>query len=71
MMSAVFSMVGGLIVFIASCALLDGLRKEEERAFRFWLWTMVIKSSSSSRSIPKKVLSYKIQSTRGYDRYMV
>ena len=41
MMSAVFSMVGGLFVFIASCALLDGLRKEDERAFVFWLWTMV------------------------------
>ena len=41
MMSAVFSLVGGFILFIASVTLLDSLRKEDERAFRFWLWTMV------------------------------
>ena len=41
MMSAVFSLVGGFILFIASIALLDALRKEYEIAFRFWLWTMV------------------------------
>ena len=43
MMSAVFSLVGGFILFIASVTLLDSLRKEDERAFRFWLWTMVRK----------------------------
>ena len=43
MMSAVFSLVGGFILFIASVTLLDSLRKEDERAFRFWLWTMVSK----------------------------
>ena len=42
MMSAVFSLIGGFILFIASIAILDALRKEDERAFPFWLWTMVI-----------------------------
>lgn len=42
MMSACFSLMGGFVLFIASIALLDGLRKEDERAFRFWLWTMGI-----------------------------
>lgn len=42
MMSAVFSLIGGFILFIASIAILDALRKEDERAFPFWLWTMGI-----------------------------
>ena len=44
MMSAVFSLIGGFILFIASIAILDALRKEDERAFPFWLWTMVLYS---------------------------
>jgi len=39
---AVFSMLGGVVLFFASCYLLDGLRKEDEKTFQFWLWTMGI-----------------------------
>jgi hypothetical protein len=41
-MSSVFSTVGGLVLFVVSSLLLDGLRREEESAFKGWLWTMVI-----------------------------
>ena len=42
MASSVFSMLGGVVLFFASCYLLDGLRKESERNFVFYLWTMGI-----------------------------
>ena len=41
-MSSVFSLVGGVALFIVSALLLDGLRREEESAFKGWLYTMVI-----------------------------
>lgn len=37
---AVFSMLFGVCLFFASCYMLDGLRKEDEKTFVPWLWTM-------------------------------
>jgi hypothetical protein len=50
-MSSVFSLVGGFALFIFSSLLLDGLRREEESAFRGWLLTMAIFT-------PWKILSW-------------
>ena len=41
-MSSVFSLIGGVVLFIVSALLLDGLRREEESAFKAWLYTMGI-----------------------------
>ena len=41
-MSSVFSLVGGVALFVFSSLLLDGLRREEETAFKGWLLTMAI-----------------------------
>ena len=41
-MSSVFSTLGGVVLFVVSSLLLDGLRREEETAFKGWLFTMGI-----------------------------
>lgn len=39
-MSSVFSLLGGIALFVTNVLLLDGLRKEQETAFKGWLYTM-------------------------------
>lgn len=41
-MSSVFSLIGGVFLFVTNVLLLDGLRKEQETAFKGWLLTMGI-----------------------------
>jgi len=41
-MSSVFSLLGGFVLFCTNILLLDGLRKEQETAFKAWLYTMGI-----------------------------
>lgn len=41
-MSSVLSLLGGVALFVTNVLLLDGLRKEQETAFKGWLWTMGI-----------------------------
>ena len=41
-MSSVFSLLGGVALFFTNVFLLDGLRKEQEGAFKSWLYTMGI-----------------------------
>ncbi len=39
-MSSVFSLLGGIALFVTNVLLLDGLRKEQETAFKGWLISM-------------------------------
>ena len=39
-MSSVFSLFGGVALLITNVLLLDGLRKEQETAFKGWLYSM-------------------------------
>ena len=39
-MSSVFSLFGGVALLITNVLLLDGLRKEQESAFKGWLYSM-------------------------------
>ena len=39
-MSSVLSLLGGVALFVTNVLLLDGLRKEQETAFKGWLYTM-------------------------------
>ena len=41
-MSSVVSLLLGIALFIANVKLLDGLRKESENAFKWWLYVMGI-----------------------------
>ena len=41
-MSSVFSLLGGIGLFVTNVLLLDGLRKEAESGFKGWLITMGI-----------------------------
>jgi len=42
LMSGLFSIIGGVALFITACILLDALRLEKEGGFTGWLWTMGI-----------------------------